>query len=99
MSGIRRDQLRTKLEFNFESIRVVLKSIKSQLNDDSINNLKEETKILRILFQNKTIAFVNLADLTDYKLVIINDEFLNSRYKLKSKPDNFLVSFRCCLSG
>lgn len=36
MSEIRKDQLRTKLEFNFESIRVVLKSIKSQLNDDSI---------------------------------------------------------------
>ena len=66
-------------------------------NAESANNLNrikqliqnEETNILKQLFQNKTISFVELnqdenasdqnSELIDCKLVILNDEFINNR--------------------
>jgi len=48
---------------------------------DTIQN--EETRILNQLFQNKTIAFIHVPlesrKLFEWKLIIINDEFINMR--------------------
>jgi len=73
-------------------------SIESELRNESTNNfhqikqaiLNEETIILKELFQNKTISFVEFNQdkiasdenedvLFDCKLVILNDEFINNR--------------------
>lgn len=79
-----------KQKFNIKSNLARLISIEKMLKNESIKNLneikesikKEERNILKILFQNKTIAFINKFnepenDLIDFKLIKLNDEFIS----------------------
>lgn len=79
-----------KQKFNIKSNLERLNSIELILNNEAIKNLneikefikKEERNILKILFQNKTIAFINKFnepenELIDFKLIKLNDEFIS----------------------
>ena len=79
-----------KSTFDLKENKERINSIEAILKEDSNDNLNkakeaiesEEIDLMKLLFQNKTIVFFNvihlsLSNLIDYKLIVLNDEFIS----------------------
>jgi hypothetical protein len=79
-----------KSTFDLKENKERINSIEAILKEDSNDNLNkakeaiesEEIDLMKLIFQNKTIVFFNvihlsLSNLIDYKLIVLNDEFIS----------------------